>query len=60
MFERLQQFLASLSGGDGKPTFAADDPRAQDPMHWQGLNLLGFALMAVRDTLAAKASGDEG
>ncbi len=29
-------------------------------MHWQGLNLLGFALMAVRDTLAAKASGDEG
>ncbi|MGQ3210687.1 MAG: TerB family tellurite resistance protein [Shinella sp.] len=27
MFERLQQFLASLSGGDGKPTFAADDPR---------------------------------
>jgi uncharacterized tellurite resistance protein B-like protein len=27
MFERLQQFLASLSGGDSKPTFAADDPR---------------------------------
>jgi uncharacterized tellurite resistance protein B-like protein len=27
MFERLQQFLASLSGGDDKPTFAADDPR---------------------------------
>lgn len=26
MFERLQHFLASLSG-DGKPTFAADDPR---------------------------------
>jgi uncharacterized tellurite resistance protein B-like protein len=26
MFERLQQFLASLSGGD-RPTFAADDPR---------------------------------
>jgi len=26
MFERLQQFLASLSGG-GKPAFAADDPR---------------------------------
>ena len=39
---------------------AADDPRAQDPMHWQGLNLLGFALMAVRETLAARASGDEG
>jgi uncharacterized tellurite resistance protein B-like protein len=27
MFERLQQFLASLSGGDSKPTFATDDPR---------------------------------
>jgi uncharacterized tellurite resistance protein B-like protein len=26
MFERLQQFLASLSGGD-RPAFAADDPR---------------------------------
>ena len=26
MFERLQHFLASLSG-DGKPTFATDDPR---------------------------------
>ena len=26
MFERLQHFLASLSGED-KPTFAADDPR---------------------------------
>lgn len=26
MFERLQHFLASLSG-EGKPTFAADDPR---------------------------------
>src|SRR5690606_19997665 len=26
MFERLQHFLASLSG-DAKPTFAADDPR---------------------------------
>lgn len=27
MFERLQHFLASLSGGDGKRAFAADDPR---------------------------------
>ncbi|MEW9613672.1 TerB family tellurite resistance protein [Shinella sp. S4-D37] len=26
MFERLQQFLAGLSGGD-RPVFAADDPR---------------------------------
>ena len=30
---------------------AAEDPRAQDPMHWQGLNLPGFALMTVRDAL---------
>ena len=27
MFERLQHFLASLAGGDSRPTFAADDPR---------------------------------
>lgn len=27
MFERLQQFLASLAGGDARPAFAADDPR---------------------------------
>ncbi|MEU5694091.1 NADAR family protein [Actinosynnema sp. NPDC020468] len=30
---------------------AADDPRADDPAQWAGLNLLGFALAAVRDTL---------
>ena len=28
---------------------AKDDPRAANPLHWQGLNLLGFALMKVRD-----------
>jgi ribA/ribD-fused uncharacterized protein len=27
---------------------AQDDPRAADPAVWQGLNLLGFALMEVR------------
>ncbi len=32
---------------------AAADPRAQDPEQWQGLNLLGFALMAVRNMLRA-------
>ena len=32
---------------------AADDPRAHDPSSWQGLNLLGEALMSVRATLSA-------
>jgi hypothetical protein len=27
---------------------AADDARANDPLEWRGLNLLGFALMAAR------------
>jgi predicted NAD-dependent protein-ADP-ribosyltransferase YbiA (DUF1768 family) len=30
---------------------AADDPRASQPAQWPGLNLLGFALMAVRARL---------
>lgn len=32
---------------------AADDPRAADPSSWQGLNLLGEALMEVRSRLSA-------
>lgn len=32
---------------------AADDPHASTPSRWRGLNLLGFALMAVRAELAA-------
>jgi len=32
---------------------AADDERANDPMQWQGLNLLGFALMQVRSEMSA-------
>ena len=32
---------------------AADDERAENPRQWQGLNLLGFALMEVRDLLRA-------
>jgi ribA/ribD-fused uncharacterized protein len=31
-----------------------DNPRAQDPNTWRGQNLLGFALMDVRDALATK------
>ncbi|WP_336051792.1 NADAR family protein [Streptomyces sp. CA2R101] len=30
---------------------AADDERAADPARWQGLNLLGFALMEARQTV---------
>ncbi|MGW5753293.1 NADAR family protein [Nocardia rhamnosiphila] len=30
---------------------AADDPRAEDPARWKGLNLLGFALMEARSAL---------
>ncbi|MQY27756.1 NADAR family protein [Nocardia aurantia] len=31
---------------------AADDPRAAEPTRWEGLNLLGFALMEARAALA--------
>ncbi len=30
---------------------AADDPRAEDPKSWPGLNLLGFAIMKARNLL---------
>ena len=30
---------------------SADDPRAKDPRQWLGRNLLGFALMEVRDEI---------
>ncbi|MFE1800913.1 NADAR family protein [Streptomyces sp. NPDC059517] len=30
---------------------SADDARASDPTHWQGPNLLGFALMRARERL---------
>ncbi|WP_353572798.1 NADAR domain-containing protein [Candidatus Albibeggiatoa sp. nov. BB20] len=30
---------------------AIDDPNIENPNYWQGLNLLGFALMEVREQL---------
>lgn len=33
---------------------AADNEHVQNPLMWRGLNLLGFALMSVRERLAAK------
>lgn len=33
---------------------AADDPRAKRPAEWQGLNLLGFALMQARSVLGTR------
>jgi ribA/ribD-fused uncharacterized protein len=34
-----------------------EDPRARQPAHWKGLNLLGFALMAARTQLVAQGNG---
>ena len=33
---------------------AEDDPRAENPLRWRGLNLLGFALMTVRSRLSER------
>lgn len=36
---------------------ARDDPRSDDPNTWQGLNLLGFALMQVRENAEERHAG---
>ncbi|MER6104343.1 NADAR family protein [Streptomyces sp. NPDC001832] len=38
---------------------AADDPRAENPATWRGLNLLGFALMDARAELRAPRDGGD-
>ncbi|MFU8875465.1 NADAR family protein [Micromonospora sp. SL4-19] len=38
---------------------AADDPHVSDPARWQGLNLLGFALMDTRDRLRQDVTNGE-
>lgn len=58
----LKSFLLSTTGFvlvEASPVdsvwgigLTADDERAQDPRTWQGQNLLGFALMDVREKLA--------
>jgi len=55
MFERLQQFLASLSGGESKPAFAADDPRvAVMALCIQVMEADGKVLEVEKQTLRAR------
>jgi ribA/ribD-fused uncharacterized protein len=59
--DQLKSFLLSTCGVvlvEASPVdsiwgigLIADDERAKDPMMWQGENLLGFALMDVREKL---------
>lgn len=60
----LLAFLAATAGSvlvEASPAnrvwgigLAADDSRAVRPSQWEGLNLLGFALMDVRERLAGE------
>lgn len=55
MFERLQQFLTSLSGGENKPAFAADDPRvAVMALCIQVMEADGKVLEVEKQTLRAR------
>lgn len=59
--------IGRQGSGGGQPVdwiwgagLAADDPRVLNPAEWPGINLLGFALMKVRDILrAGSGSGAE-
>lgn len=59
--ENLKQFLIQTTNKvlvEASPVdaiwgigLAEDSPDARNPLHWRGENLLGFALMEVRDNL---------
>ena len=38
-----------------KVTFIDDDENANNPLHWKGTNLLGFALVEVRNRILAES-----
>jgi ribA/ribD-fused uncharacterized protein len=66
----LLAYLAATAGRvlvEASPTdrvwgigLAADDSRACRPSQWEGLNLLGFALMDVRERLAVDRQDSTG
>jgi len=67
--ERTPPFVSAehrpTGAGRGEPGkswgigLAADDPQAMHPEQWRGLNLLGFALMDVRNALLTAIARDQ-